>query len=285
MLRLSIFNANTSVLETTLTTRFDIYNGTGHQWVAAPGPGILVGTFGSTLGHRAVAFLGGNYTLFGLVNTGPPLPNNAIGNQNVRFVAEQDLFYTLYYVPRTMFSLTSQRAIVLTWNSQLPNTVFVNLNLVIAKYDPTTFTCTLAPCCLADPTTGPCGVVNIPHDSLTSDNVEEAFFSDLERTSSLGPYYSYLVYVQFLPPGSGAQLKLSNAQLRTFSQASAKDYEAAFDLTFTPAQLADITFVPTYWPAFCMKRDLSGIISYKDLKNTSSSASSIIQPTAAAYCT
>ena len=220
----------------------------------------------------------GSYTLFSFLAG----VANLAGNQNVNFAAGQDFFHTAYWVPMSIFNAPSSRAIVLSWQSKDEGTVNVDLDLVVAKYAPN-YNCTSS-CCTAYASIGPCGAVRVMYDSTTSDGVEEAFMGE-ERVTPFGPYFSYLVYVRWAPPGNKAQLKRSNAQVRVHSADLFYDAEASFDLTFSPTQLADSGFLPTYWPVFCFRRDSTGVITYKDLKNTTTSAFKITEPKPVEYCT
>jgi hypothetical protein len=93
--------------------------------------------------------------------------------------------------------------------------------------------------------------------------------------------------VKLVSPANTTQLKISQAQIRVFSAASGKNPEigGSFDITFTVAQFADNTFLPIYWPVFCLKRGVGGAITYKNLQNASFSATSTTKPVPAAYCT
>ena len=163
-------------------------------------------------------------------------------------------------------------------------TTDVNLDLIFAKYDPTTFLCVLSSCCVATPQTGLCNTIQIMNDSLTSNGVEEGYLSDVEKTTVSGPYYSYLVYVEVPLPGNPALLKLTNAQIRMWSSASARNPAATFNMYASPEQKADSGFTPRYWAVFCLLVDNSAVITTKDLANTSTSAFSFTVPLPSDYC-
>jgi len=131
----------------------DAYNGFGAKWSATPAAGLLAGRFPTTTGAVVFQLPQGSYSLFSAPSTSAPTPLHGIGTQDVNFAAGQDLFFTLYWVPHTIFPNKLARAIVLTWQSKDAGTVNVDLDLVVDKYDPTTFTC-IASCCTAYGLTG-----------------------------------------------------------------------------------------------------------------------------------
>ena len=164
-------------------------------------------------------------------------------------------------------------------------TINVNLDLVYQKYDPVGFGC-IASCCTALPGAGPCGTVETLFDSTTSNSVEEAYYANFEKVSVAGAFYSYLVYARFAPPGNAAQLKHSRAQWTFWSQASARNFVAKYNLFATPAQLADNQFTPTYWVITCIQVNpvTGNPQTTKNLTNVSSAFSTTV-PLPSTYCT
>lgn len=282
-MRITIRNSHTGQIAA--PGRVDVYNGFNAKWAVTPPTPAVTQTV-TTTGTAVISIPEGSYTVMSLYTPTPipPYPNHGIGTQNVNFARGQDFFLTMYYVPSSILTNSDSRAIVLSWQSKDSGSANVDLDLVVTKYSPATYNCSL-PCCQAYALVGPCGAVQVMYDSTSANGVEEAYLSSSEQVSFGGLYYSYLVYARWTPSGDSSQLKKSNAQIRVFSGLSGKWPEAAYDLTFSPAQLANTTFLPTYWPAFCLQRDSSGVITYKDLRNSTTSAFSTSVPTAAQYCT
>jgi len=158
-------------------------------------------------------------------------------------------------------------------------TVNVNLNLVFVKYHPVTFTC-LQPCCTADANTGLCGTIQVMNDSQSSMGVEECYRTGTE--TDIGGTYSYLVYAQLIP-GDPLQMKISNAQIRYWTQASVRNPVIAFNMFVNATQKADNSFNPTYWVAFCLLQGTT--VTFQDLRVGGASTFSFTAPLPSNYCT
>ncbi len=268
--------------------KIDVYNVTNSHFALTPAPYQLVAFAGTNTSLVTFKINPGAYTMFSYVSLAS-LPLNGIGNRNVQLVAGDDLFVTLYVVPRGILNAATRSATVLSWSST-GNTVFVNLDLIFQKYDPVSLSaCFAASCCTATPQNGLCGTVQIMNDSRTPDGVEEAYLTSTETIGlpSPGAVYSYLVYVRLMPPDNPALFKTSDAQIRIFNSASARNYLFGFNLIATPAQIADGSFTASYWPVCCLTLSSpSGIITVKNITEpTNTSVLIYVAPLASIYCT
>lgn len=117
ILRVTVVNSNDGNLVTPQLCHVDSFGGWNDQW--APTGSVL--SVNTTTGQTVFSLVPSNYSVFGFPFSGPPLPSNGIGIQNVYFLVYNDYFITLYYVPRTLLSNTQnqQRVGVLTWQSSI----------------------------------------------------------------------------------------------------------------------------------------------------------------------
>lgn len=281
---------NRTLLTNELTTNLQMsivsFNGSTNIWLLNPGPDVKRGVATTTTGQVRFQLTPEPYTMFSYQSTSP-LSVNGFGSQFVNnYSSGQDLFITLYMVERALFPISIARIAVLTWSSQNASDAYVDLDLNVQFYSLNVPSAgCIASCCYTNPSIGTCGTMRMSQNSNTSDGTEEAYFTDVETVFVGGGFYSYLIYASIAPGQLASVLKRSNAQLRIFSQASARNAAATFALTFSAAQLANPAFAPIYWPIVCMIVNSSTVVTYRELKNSSSSAATSVVPTAETWCT
>lgn len=84
------------------------------MWVPAPAPYQRIGIFGTSTSMVRFVFQPGFFTYFAFNAIAIP-PLAGIGRQNINLTVSQDVFITLYMVPRSLFNTARRRAGVLTW--------------------------------------------------------------------------------------------------------------------------------------------------------------------------
>ena len=166
----------------------------------------------------------------------------------------------------------------------------IDLDLTISKYDPSTFTCfgLIAPCCIATAGSGICGGIQMPFNSVTSNDVEQGYFNTVEKAAAAGPDVAYLIYVNLIQTPTNLLLKQSRAQVKMYSRVSGRNVETFFTLTATTAEMNNNLFTPKYWVVTCMVRGAVGAVTYKSLVNPINNVTSILTnvlPNVTTYCT
>jgi hypothetical protein len=319
----NVFTGNYVSQEPNFQWRITVINGFNVQFATTgfpPGfPGLIVSQLATvTPGERIFTLWEGNYTLMN-IEFFTPLSFDGIGRLNVFMPIAQDLFLTGFYVPRAYYNGdTAQKVAILSWQSGdasnerihacahthtqittthahasrnkqqtsmcVLGTAFVDLDLKVLKFSPTNFGC-ISTCCLATPTSGDCVNMQILNNSKTSDKVETLDLRHSELVFIGGPRYSYLVYVELMSPLGTSELLRSNAQIRFYSLASARNPENTGSLNGTFSLVAPNVGTQRFWAVMCMLyNSTSGIFTYRDLRNGTFSVLLTSAPVAQNYC-
>jgi len=161
--------------------------------------------------------------------------------------------------------------------------IIFDLDFHVQKFLAGTFACQSACGCVLDSKSANCDPISFL-DSQSSDFPDVLIDLNLERYSASQPYYSYLISVHIPLPNNPAWLRLSNAQVRAYSLASGRVPEAASVISLVPPPILGLP-VPSFWVVCCLfYNTTTGALTYRNVKNTSSSVFTISSPDPQAYC-